>query len=145
MPELLITETLAFHDRRLRDTDMEAADSPNDDGDNGVVEFRFPPANNNDQMKDNVQDIDGTLDQFRIPQGSLYLELYATGNPHRNNPVARRDLYNAADGSLNLGRVVTDDLRNESGLARRHRQGPTEPRSHDLERQRKGGTRTSHG
>ena len=81
LPDLLITETLAFHDRRVRDTDMEAADSPDDENDDGVVEFRFPQENNDDDPMNNVPIMDATLDQYRIPQGSLFIELYATGPP----------------------------------------------------------------
>ncbi|MFN7731489.1 MAG: hypothetical protein ACK5OB_06280 [Pirellula sp.] len=55
-PELLLTESLAFHDKRLRDTDM--------DGGSGKT--------TNDPMNP-----DPNMDQYRFPQGSLLLELYA--------------------------------------------------------------------
>lgn len=54
-PELLLTESLAFHDKRLRDTDL---DSP---------PARLGPG----------EDDDKEMDQYRFPQGSLFLELYA--------------------------------------------------------------------
>src|SRR5262249_5726627 len=60
---LLITETMAIHDRRVADTDK----------DGGVGKKRG--TNSGD---------DPTLDQVRIPEGSLFVELYATHNP--NNP-----------------------------------------------------------
>ncbi len=56
-PELLLTESLAFHDKRLRNTDL----------DNGS-----PPA----PLGPGVDD-DKDMDQYRFPQGSLMLELYA--------------------------------------------------------------------
>jgi hypothetical protein len=55
-PELLLTESLAFHDKKLRDTDM----------DNGPAKTTTDP-----------MDPDPSLDQYRFPQGSLFLELYA--------------------------------------------------------------------
>src|SRR5262249_3387176 len=58
-PELLITETLAFHDRRVKDTDK----------DNG----KGKKVNDSSAMPPN-EDLD--LDQFRVPQGSLFVELY---------------------------------------------------------------------
>src|SRR5690606_33968196 len=64
---LLISELLAFHDRRVADPAMDtAANSTREDGDND-------------------------LDHVRSPEGSLYVELYATHN--RNNPTASPDLY----------------------------------------------------
>ncbi|MEI8212750.1 MAG: hypothetical protein WCI02_11420, partial [Planctomycetota bacterium] len=55
-PELLLTESLAFHDKRLRDTDL----------DSGIGKTTADPMNP-----------DPSLDQYRFPQGSLFLELYA--------------------------------------------------------------------
>lgn len=54
MPELLLTESLAFHDKRLKDTDLDSTGTTTTD----------PTTPDND------------LDQFRFPQGSLFLELY---------------------------------------------------------------------
>lgn len=70
-PELLLTETLAFHDRRVADTAWDTGSSLK----------RDPLAGNEDQ----------TLDQPRIPQGSAFFELYCTRNP--NVTVAPADLY----------------------------------------------------
>ncbi len=103
-PDLLITETMAFHDRRVKDTDWETPD-PNDGP--AVAELRFPAVNADDNPNNNVTDYDPTLDQLRIPQGSLFIELYATGNRSANNAVMPRELY-TQDGRLDLGRVVTD-------------------------------------
>lgn len=52
-PELLLTESLAFHDTRSRDTNMD--DGPGKEQGQGDEHF----------------------DQYRFPQGSLFLELYA--------------------------------------------------------------------
>ncbi len=60
-PALLLTESLAFHDRRVRDTP-----------DDSTGQRRLSASN---------QWQDDDVDQFRIPQGSLFLELFAPRNP----------------------------------------------------------------
>ncbi|MBI85916.1 MAG: hypothetical protein CMJ81_22190 [Planctomycetaceae bacterium] len=60
-PELLITETLAFHDRRTEDLD-------NDDGGEG-----YHPEHPEAQAPD---DHDDDYDQRERPRGSLFIELY---------------------------------------------------------------------
>lgn len=57
-PELALEESLAFHDRRVRDTDKDAS------GHRRRVNFMDP-----------------TPDQYRLPQGSLFLELRSTRSP----------------------------------------------------------------
>lgn len=87
-PCLLLTETVATHDRRV-------LDSATDDG----------PAQRRDQDNDGNSD-DLTLDQGRVPQGSLFVELMCTRNP--NNPVASGELYNfntPGIPQLDLGRM----------------------------------------
>ena len=64
-PDLIITETLAYHDRRV-------IDSLND---SGPQEWRWIREDDEDVMGD------ADLDQYRIPQGRLYLELYCTCGP----------------------------------------------------------------
>jgi hypothetical protein len=85
-PSLLITETFALHDRRVADTDKD-------------------PSGKNRSQTPNP---DSDLDQVRIPQGSLFVELYATHNP--NNPTASGDLYfsptNTSPWYLNLGAMA---------------------------------------
>ncbi len=82
-PEVLLTETLAFHDRRVADTAFESATGA---------------------TRSDPSDPDDTLDQPRIPQGSAFFELYCTRNPvhittgpalsaTNNNMVAPVDLY----------------------------------------------------
>lgn len=68
-PELLITESKAFHAKRQKDSTY----------DSGVMQDR----NNGDP----------DLDQFRIPQGSLFVELYCPRAPYNSNPRVPRELY----------------------------------------------------
>ncbi|MFM8573109.1 MAG: hypothetical protein ACKOAU_16055, partial [Pirellula sp.] len=72
-PELLLTESLAFHDKRLRDTDLDSDQS------------KLLGAGDDD------------LDQYRFPQGSLFLELYAPRSTYVNTdpvlPGAPSSLY----------------------------------------------------
>ena len=98
-PELLITESLAFHDRRVRDTEV--------DEDGHESGERFPAQNKNDNPIDNINDVDEDLDQVRIPQGSLFLEFYATGNNAENNPVQPAELY--FNEALNLAAMAGAD------------------------------------
>ncbi|MGB7325768.1 MAG: hypothetical protein WBD31_12915 [Rubripirellula sp.] len=59
-PELALEESLAMHDRRVRDTDLDASSEPRFSG--GT--FR-----------------DDDTDQWRLPQGSLFLEVRSTRSP----------------------------------------------------------------
>ena len=85
-PELILTETLAFHDRRIADTRWEKAggktttDSPNPDP---------------------------NYDQTRIPQGSAFFELYCPRDFHGSTPPP--DLYDTATNKLDLGRFAPAD------------------------------------
>ncbi len=90
-PELLLTETLAFHDFRVADTNW-------DDDTHTKVD-----------TKDKKKDQD--FDQTRIPQGSAFIELYCCRNP--NNPVAPGDLYTYDSNGkpmLELGRMSADKI-----------------------------------
>ncbi len=86
-PELLLTETLAFHDRRAEDTDLE---------ENGAKLDGTPP--------------DTDLDQRTPPQGSAFFELYcARAQPpsgggiwSQNGSHAPEDLY-TVDPTLKAG------------------------------------------
>ena len=86
-PELLLSESMAFHDVRLRD----------DDRDDGSGEFK----NSNDNP-------DNDSDQVRMPQGSLFLELYCPHptqlNDQGTKPSFPMELYQqqAGDGSIQL-------------------------------------------
>jgi hypothetical protein len=84
-PDLLLTEAVAFHDRRVRDLAEDNGDAERrDDNDDGLPD-------------------DDDLDQYRVPEGSAFFELYCTGNP--NNPNPPRELY-MADGRLDLTRMT---------------------------------------
>jgi hypothetical protein len=76
-PELLLNETLAFHDRRVKDSTFD--NGINSGGGNGHKVGDTPP------------DATNSFDQVRIPQGSAFFELYCTGNP--NQPQQSGDLY----------------------------------------------------
>ena len=83
-PELLITEAFAMHDRRVKDTPT-----------NQLLNFMPTP------------DLD--MDQNRVPQGSLFIELYC---PHNGNASMQskysQDLYDnsAAYPRLSLGKLA---------------------------------------
>lgn len=95
MPEVLLSETLAFHDKRVRNTDM-------DDGTTTVKET---------VMGDTTSD--PHFDQFRFPQASLFIELTCPRTTDtRTNvllPKVPSGLY-TVDGSgntaLDLGRLA---------------------------------------
>ena len=112
-PDLLLAEAVAVHNRNVKDKEE-------DDAGEGLREptGSTPPG-------------DDDLDQFRIPQGSLFLELYCTRNLQRNpryptatNTSYPRELYDEF-GNLDLGRlapggapvwrvVITEPLNDES-------------------------------
>lgn len=69
-PELLLTESIAFHNRGVADTA--------DDTDDPVRVQKSRTSSSNP---------DDDLDQVRFPQGSLYLELYAPRPRPATNPV----------------------------------------------------------
>ncbi len=96
-PELVISEGSAYHDVRLKDTNL----------DSGEGERKGPGAT----------DTDNDTDQVRIPQGSLFLELYCprsavdstSANDQSTKPGVPRELYDiAANGSaqLDLGQIA---------------------------------------
>ncbi|MCC7476036.1 MAG: hypothetical protein IT425_11625, partial [Pirellulales bacterium] len=80
-PELLITETLAFHDRRTED--LESRDTNGHDKVNGSSTSRY-------------KDID--LDQSLRPVGSAFVEVY---NPWAEQGQYPAELYTRLDGTTN--------------------------------------------
>ncbi len=86
-----MTETLAMHDRRVQGF--------RDGHDDGQYAFTDRHAPNQDP----------DLDQFRIPQGSLFIELFCPRSPNGTQTYPR-DLYNAS-GQLNLGATRHPDPR----------------------------------
>lgn len=89
-PDLLITETLAFHDRRVKDTDKA-----------GPMDRKRRPG----MGMGMGMGVDEDLDQFRVPQGSLFIELYSPKNTAARNPRLPRELYDA-NGRLELARMA---------------------------------------
>jgi hypothetical protein len=85
MPVLLITETLAFHDRRVKDTEHD---------------------DESDTKRAHQTNPDATLDQPFIPRGSAFVELLAIFNPH--GQVQSNDLfvYQSAQWLLDLGKMA---------------------------------------
>ena len=101
MPELLLTESLAFHDKRVRDTDI-------DDGPGKATNDPTTP--------------DPDLDQYRFPEGSLFLELYASRTTYvpEDNRIAgtSSSLYDVQTGlpvKLDLSRMAPADTANYWG------------------------------
>ncbi|MFO7905732.1 MAG: hypothetical protein R6U98_23950, partial [Pirellulaceae bacterium] len=93
-PDLLLTEATAFHNRNVKDTANDRAG-----------EGKRKP-------EEEEEDGDDDLDQYRIPQGSLFLELYCTRNlptnpryPDPTNTSFPRELYDK-NGMLDLGRLA---------------------------------------
>jgi hypothetical protein len=84
-PELLLTETLAFHDRRVEDLKS----------DDGIKDSYNTP--DNSMMKDT------DFDQRVPPQGSLFLELYSTRPPSTGQLQYPADLY--TNNKLDLGKL----------------------------------------
>ena len=121
-PDLMVTETLAFHDRRTADTKADPSQettaefqqSYKDKYDawmawkaKGSDPTKKPPYPNPVNPDGNPDQDDMDFDQVRIPEGSLFLELYALRNP--NTPNLPRELYSYNAGtnqwSLDLARV----------------------------------------
>lgn len=96
--DLVMTEATALHDRRTRDTDWDnksdpAGETPDHPTDAQRGTRRIHPTwDPGDPAHENDAG-DKDLDQTRIPQGSLLIELYNTRNRYENNPVFPRELY----------------------------------------------------
>ena len=112
-PDLLITESLAFHDRRVEDTNREEPEAGQSipklyvDQTNGTD--AEPDGNHQGEQTpnddDDTNDEDDDLDQVRIPQGSLFFELYCTRGPQDNH--FRGDLYSDPNAPrLDLARMA---------------------------------------
>jgi len=96
-PDLLITEAHAWHDRGVKDTNLEQ---------NG--EYRAEETDESAPDDRKWEEKDEDLDQFRIPRGSLFFELYATGPLAENNANPPPELYDDSSGTvyLDLGRMA---------------------------------------
>lgn len=97
-PQLLFSEGMAFHDVRVRDTDKDS-----------TGEFK---------KDNNANQADDTTDQVRIPQGSLFMELYCPHPTFQNNTDAKTkpgfpaEFYTASGGNykLALGKTAPADI-----------------------------------
>jgi len=96
-PELVLTETLAFHDRRVVDSAW----------DSGPQKKRT----DKDDTEDPPVPGDETLDQARIPQGSAFFELYCPRNSADPNAPAELYSYDQQAGRwyLDLSRLAPPD------------------------------------
>jgi hypothetical protein len=126
-PDVMITETLATHDRRT-------ADTPCDPSGETTTKFRneykavydawtqwnssgrigseppYPSVTDSDGDPNDADDMD--FDQVRIPEGSLFLELYGLRSPNAPNLPRELYSYDAATGEwrLDLGRVPSGSV-----------------------------------
>jgi hypothetical protein len=99
-PELVITETLAWHDRRTQDLANE------DD---------YPPTADPQSLTDpNLQDFDPDYDQLVRPRGAFFVELY---NPNAAMPGASADTHDihfngnqASDWGVKLSKTHDNTL-----------------------------------
>jgi hypothetical protein len=115
-PELLLTETLAFHDRRVADTAWNIAD-PNDTQNQSQKKKRLDwvtiTDNNGNQhtyltLVDEALNLHPSLDQPRIPQGSAFIEVFCPRSPRLS--AAPADLYMKAADPLGGGNSWYLDL-----------------------------------
>jgi hypothetical protein len=99
-PSLLITETLALHDRRTQDTDVEVPNGSKPPYNNGrsMANTVYPPFNPQ-YPKPNVPDLD--FDQVTRPQGSLFVELYNPTNPY-DGPSPELETYDKTSASWSV-------------------------------------------
>jgi hypothetical protein len=115
-PELLLTETAAFHDRRVADTAWNIGD-PNDTQNQSQKKKRLDwvtiTDNNGNQhtyltLVDEVLGLHPSLDQPRIPQGSAFIEVFCPRSPRL--AAAPADLYMKASDPLGGGNSWYLDL-----------------------------------
>ncbi|MDX1965392.1 MAG: hypothetical protein SFX18_19760 [Pirellulales bacterium] len=101
-PALLLTEGIAWHDRRVRD-------SKHDDG---AMKKRDSNGMDDTDPKDMLRDDDPDLDQALIPRGPAFVELYATHSPI--SVQACPDLYDYDTANqcwrLKLNKVTPDGI-----------------------------------
>jgi hypothetical protein len=93
-PELLITETLAFHDRRTQDTSAETTVAVGEDTQTG-------PGTTTDGSND------ASFDQRYVPEGSLFVELY---NPWSTGEHSPGELCDSPPTGVDLGKTTSTTL-----------------------------------
>ncbi len=105
-PELLISETLAFHRRGTEDTAFEQVDATepgNEEQDGASVLNKIDP------LKDH------SFDQSYRPQGSLFVELY---NPESPLEPRSGDFHDTANGGVELTKVSANTTGTKSPVWR---------------------------
>lgn len=107
-PELQITETIAFHDKRIkRNLPKQITQA----GPNRTADGEMLRDDDTDNGTMPIIESDSDMDQFRIPEGSAYVEIQALGSvippgsAGDGQPSLPRDLY-TINNELDLGRVV---------------------------------------
>ena len=97
-PELLITETFAFHDRRTEDFDNEQPRY-------GIWKIGIDATKKTKVTRSNDRDHDASFDQRLMPRSGFFLELY---NPWANNaPFQPGEFYsNVINNGSSGGRAL---------------------------------------
>ena len=107
-PDLLLTESMAFHDKRVRDTDKDDLSDPGTTPATGPGTTTDPDPTKKDD----------DFDQYRLPQGSLFLELFCprsvenvttATNPHQSLGLVQGSLYTGNVPALQLGAMTPAD------------------------------------
>jgi hypothetical protein len=112
-PDLLLTETLAFHDRRTANTMAEPDDPTTMPPITGTNKFCRLDSNGDRVPLDYTQTppapLDPHWDQVRVPEGSAFIELYSTANPNLLGKTVN------PDGSITLTSMLPRELYSEYG------------------------------
>lgn len=104
-PELLISETLAFHDRRTED--LQSADKDGHDNFSNTKKHKGQTNNSTDYYDDY------DLDQSLRPRGSLYVELK---NPWSQSGQLPLELYSKVDSAVNWNGTTTTNVTASRGV-----------------------------
>ncbi len=104
-PELLITETVAFHDRRTED--LSSADS---DGHGEMRHYdKSRPAGSRDPASPNSPYNDPDPDQGLRPRGSLFVEVYNPWSPDGQYPSELYSRVNSSVAAIAANRLVKSE------------------------------------
>jgi hypothetical protein len=108
-PDLIMTESLALHDRRTKDTNADDNANNANEGDPPATGYH-PTQRGQKRIHQDDDTFDGDptgdkdLDQFRIPLGSLFLEFACMRNTSANDPIYPSELYSNS-GQLDLDKL----------------------------------------
>ena len=94
-PDLIVTETIAFHNRGIADTDIEGEDDANEDEGTGTKTTDGGPDSNAGGLRS-----DEDFDQITLPEGSVFVELHAVRDSNAESLPA--ELYSKVGGKWNL-------------------------------------------